>query len=104
MPRMRRYFCWMKACISDLHAEMTVLCLPGEISLGYVILTFPPQYLLISSIQDSGDLYEFICDSSVQPSQTSMFELVAMQCQFERKYRRSHETASERELRQFSFQ
>ncbi|KAF8424148.1 VID27 cytoplasmic protein-domain-containing protein [Tirmania nivea] len=52
---------------------------------------------------DPGDLYEFICESSVQPSAASMFELVAIQCQFERKYRRSHETASEKELHEFSF-
>ncbi|KAF8461022.1 VID27 cytoplasmic protein-domain-containing protein [Kalaharituber pfeilii] len=52
---------------------------------------------------DPGDLYEFICDSSVQPSAVSMFEMVAIQCQFERKYRRSHETATEKELHQFSF-
>ncbi|RPB21451.1 vacuolar import and degradation protein 27 [Terfezia boudieri ATCC MYA-4762] len=52
---------------------------------------------------DPGDLYEFICESSVQPSAASMFELVAIQCQFERKYRRSHDTASEKELHEFSF-
>ncbi|KAI5793749.1 VID27 cytoplasmic protein-domain-containing protein [Peziza echinospora] len=53
---------------------------------------------------DPGDLYEFICDSSTQASAISMFELVAMQCQFERKYRRSHDTATEKELHQFSFE
>ncbi|KAL7268199.1 Vacuolar import and degradation protein 27 [Rhizina undulata] len=52
---------------------------------------------------DPGDLYEFICDSNVQPSAVHTFELVAMQCQFERKFRRSHETATELELHQFSF-
>lgn len=54
-------------------------------------------------LQDPGDLYEFICDPSVLPSSVSTFELVAIQCQFERKYRRSHESATEQELHQFSF-
>ncbi|PUU81575.1 VID27 cytoplasmic protein-domain-containing protein [Tuber borchii] len=52
---------------------------------------------------DPGDLYEFVCDPSVQPSSVHTFELVAIQCQFERRYRRSHETATEQELHQFSF-
>ncbi|KAI5776840.1 VID27 cytoplasmic protein-domain-containing protein [Geopyxis carbonaria] len=52
---------------------------------------------------DPGDLYEFICDVSVQPGTVQTFEIVAIQCQFERKYKRSHETATERELHQFSF-
>ncbi|CUS06930.1 unnamed protein product [Tuber aestivum] len=52
---------------------------------------------------DPGDLYEFICDPSAQPSSVHMFELVAIQCQFERRYKRSHETATEQELHQFSF-
>ncbi|KAH0609394.1 uncharacterized protein H6S33_012880 [Morchella sextelata] len=52
---------------------------------------------------DPGDLYEFICDPSVQPSSAPTFELVAIQCQFERKFRRSHETATEQELHHFSF-
>ncbi|RPA95041.1 VID27-domain-containing protein [Choiromyces venosus 120613-1] len=52
---------------------------------------------------DPGDLYEFVCDHSIQPSSVHMFELVAIQCQFERRYKRSHETATEQELHQFSF-
>ncbi|PWW80561.1 VID27-domain-containing protein [Tuber magnatum] len=52
---------------------------------------------------DPGDLYEFVCDPGAQPSSVHMFELVAIQCQFERRYKRSHETATEQELHQFSF-
>ena len=52
---------------------------------------------------DPGDLYEYICDGSVQPNAVSLFELIAIQCQFERRYRRSHVTATEKELHQFSF-
>lgn len=62
-----------------------------------------PRHLVLILLQDPGDLYEFICDPSVLPSSVSTFELVAMQCQFERKFRRSHETATEQELHQFSF-
>ncbi len=52
---------------------------------------------------DLGDHYEFVCDRSVAPATQSTFELVAIQCQYERKYRRSHQKATEHELRQFSF-
>ncbi|KAI9886576.1 MAG: Trehalose-6-P synthase/phosphatase complex synthase subunit [Watsoniomyces obsoletus] len=52
---------------------------------------------------DLGDHYEFVCDRSVQPVALGTFELVAIQCQYERKYRRSHQKATEEELRQFSF-
>ncbi|KAF2457527.1 Vid27 family protein [Lineolata rhizophorae] len=53
---------------------------------------------------DSGDLWEFVCDQSVQPSTIQQFELVAQQCQYERKYRRRHDTATDEDLRQFSFE
>ena len=52
---------------------------------------------------DPGDLYEFVCDSSVNESEVGTFEIVAIQCQFERKYRRAHDKASEKELEQFNF-
>jgi VID27 C-terminal WD40-like domain/VID27 N-terminal region/VID27 PH-like domain len=52
---------------------------------------------------DPGDLWEFVCDNSIQASQVEFFELTARQCQYERKYRKSHETASERDLQAFSF-
>lgn len=53
---------------------------------------------------DPGDLYEFICDSSVSPEKVATFELAAVQCQYERKYRRSAQKATEKELREFSFE
>src|SRR5206468_502010 len=46
---------------------------------------------------------EFVCDTSISPSQVEQFELVARQCQYERKYRKPHTTASEEDLRQFEF-
>ena len=52
---------------------------------------------------DLGDHFEFVCDRSVQAATQGTFELVAIQCQYERKHRRSHQNATEAELRQFSF-
>lgn len=52
---------------------------------------------------DSGDLFEFVCDESTRPESATTFELVAAQCQFERKYRRSHQYATEGDLDEFSF-
>ncbi|KAI3325501.1 VID27-domain-containing protein [Xylariaceae sp. AK1471] len=53
---------------------------------------------------DTGDLYEYVCDPSVQSMQVEAFERMAKQCQYERKYRKSHTTASEADLRQFEFE
>ncbi|RDW63990.1 hypothetical protein BP5796_10492 [Coleophoma crateriformis] len=53
---------------------------------------------------DFGDLYEFVCDRSVNASQVGLFETTAIQCQYERKYRRSHQQATEEDLQQFSFE
>lgn len=52
---------------------------------------------------DTGDVYEFVCDHSIQPTQVDQFELVAKQCQYERKYRKPFTTASEEDLQQFEF-
>jgi hypothetical protein len=52
---------------------------------------------------DAGDLYEFVCDASVQPAQVNAFELIAKQCQYERKYRKPHTTAFDADLEQFEF-
>ena len=52
---------------------------------------------------DVGDLYEFVCDPSTQTAQVEAFERIAKQCQYERKYRRLHTTASEADLKQFEF-
>ncbi|KAJ5594164.1 uncharacterized protein N7459_000372 [Penicillium hispanicum] len=53
---------------------------------------------------DEGDLFEFICDSSVPSDKVATFELAALQCQYERKFRRSAQQATEAELQEFSFQ
>ena len=52
---------------------------------------------------DQGDLYEFVCDSSVQAEKVATFELAAVECQYERKYRQSAQKATEAQLQEFSF-
>ncbi|ORY67185.1 vacuolar import and degradation protein [Pseudomassariella vexata] len=52
---------------------------------------------------DVGDVYEFVCDSRVQSMSVEAFERIAKQCQYERKYRKPHTTASEADLQQFEF-
>ncbi|KAH9904276.1 VID27 cytoplasmic protein [Xylariomycetidae sp. FL2044] len=52
---------------------------------------------------DVGDVYEFVCDPSIQSMQVEAFERIAKQCQYERKYRKSYTTASEEDLQQFEF-
>ena len=53
---------------------------------------------------DQGDLYEFICDPSVPAEKVATFELAALQCQYERKYRRSAQKATDDELKEFEYQ
>ncbi|KAF2759980.1 vacuolar import and degradation protein [Pseudovirgaria hyperparasitica] len=50
---------------------------------------------------DEGDLWEFVCDHSTPASTVETFELIALQCQFERKYRKPHEQATNGELEEF---
>ena len=52
---------------------------------------------------DPGDLFEFICDESIKPGEVSTFEIVAVECQYERKYRKPKESATDRQLQQFNF-
>ena len=52
---------------------------------------------------DPGDLYEFICDDSIKPGEVSTFEIVAIECQYERKYRKPKETATDMQLQEFNF-
>ncbi|EGR49169.1 uncharacterized protein TRIREDRAFT_121646 [Trichoderma reesei QM6a] len=52
---------------------------------------------------DSGDLYEFVCDRVVTTAEVKRFLRTAQECQYERKYRKPHTTASEEDLRQFEF-
>ena len=53
---------------------------------------------------DPGDLFEFVCDSSVPSDKVSTFALAAIQCQYERKYRQSAQRASDRDLEEFTFE
>ena len=52
---------------------------------------------------DSDDIYEFVCDESTKPSEVSTFELAAVECQYERKYRKSKDLATEKDLEEFNF-
>lgn len=52
---------------------------------------------------DHGDVYEFVCDTAVPASQVEKFEQIAKECQYERKYRKPHTTASQTDLAQFEF-
>ncbi|EEQ88444.1 vacuolar import and degradation protein 27 [Blastomyces dermatitidis ER-3] len=50
---------------------------------------------------DPGDLFEFVCDSSITPDRVSTFCLAAVECQYERKYRKSSQKTSD--LQEFYF-
>lgn len=52
---------------------------------------------------DPGDLYEFVCDNSISTVQVQAFEEVAVNCQYERKYRKSYQIATPSELSEFAF-
>ncbi|OKL56887.1 hypothetical protein UA08_08021 [Talaromyces atroroseus] len=53
---------------------------------------------------DPGDLYEFVCDSAISSDKVATFESAAIQCQYERKYKRTAQRATEEELQEFSFE
>lgn len=53
---------------------------------------------------DVGDLYEFVCDTSVAASEVQAFLVTAMQCQYERKHRKGYQTATEEDLAAFAFE
>ncbi|KAI1620759.1 VID27 cytoplasmic protein-domain-containing protein [Exophiala viscosa] len=52
---------------------------------------------------DPGDLYEFVCDSSVGEEKIQTFLLAAVDCQYERKHRTSAQTATDADLQEFYF-
>ena len=52
---------------------------------------------------DPGDVFEFVCDTAVPASEVATFEMVAVKCQYERKYRKPNENATETDLEQFNF-
>jgi hypothetical protein len=52
---------------------------------------------------DPGDLYEFVCDATTQEEKIQTFLLAAIDCQFERRYRRSAQKATDSELQEFYF-
>ncbi|KAF2853936.1 vacuolar import and degradation protein-like protein [Plenodomus tracheiphilus IPT5] len=52
---------------------------------------------------DVDDLWEFVCDASVKPETAALFERIALQCQYERKFRRSHEHATDDDLEALAY-
>ena len=50
---------------------------------------------------DPDDLFEFVCAPSTTGAETAQFMLVAQQCQYERKYRKSLNTATDQDLQEF---
>jgi len=50
---------------------------------------------------DRGDLWEFVCDRKTPAETVGQFEIVALECQYERKYRQDRGTATEEDLKQF---
>ncbi|KAK3062128.1 hypothetical protein LTS18_004769, partial [Coniosporium uncinatum] len=50
---------------------------------------------------DRGDLWEFVCDHKTPAETVGHFEIVALECQYERKYRRDRGTATEEDLKEF---
>ena len=52
---------------------------------------------------DSDDIYEFVCDETSPPGEITTFEIAAIQCQYERRYRKSKDNATEDDLKQFNF-
>lgn len=53
---------------------------------------------------DPGDLYEFVCDRSIDIAQVQQFEITAVHCQYERKHRKNHQTATAQDLADFAFE
>jgi hypothetical protein len=51
----------------------------------------------------ASDLWEFVCDFNTKPETVEAFQVAAFRCQFERKYKKSADLATEEELAQFSF-
>lgn len=52
---------------------------------------------------DTGDVYEFVCDPSIQADKATTFLVAAIEGQYERKHRKSARTATEDELKEFEF-
>ncbi|EEH48162.1 uncharacterized protein PADG_04246 [Paracoccidioides brasiliensis Pb18] len=53
---------------------------------------------------DQGDLYEFVCDTSITSDRIDRFCLAAAECQFEQKYRKSAQEAKVKDLQEFYFE
>ena len=52
---------------------------------------------------DRGDLYEFVCDTSTSETDVNTFIFAAQECQYERKYRKSAQKATEQDMNEFVF-
>jgi len=51
----------------------------------------------------AGDLWEFVCDFNTKPETVEAFQIAAFRCQFERKFKKPADEATEEELTEFSF-
>ncbi|VVT44684.1 uncharacterized protein SAPINGB_P000498 [Magnusiomyces paraingens] len=53
---------------------------------------------------DPGDHFEFVCDKTTRPKLYDQFDITARRCQYERKYNKSYEKASDEDLEEFDFE
>lgn len=52
---------------------------------------------------DKGDYFEFACDIKTEPKLFDKFDITARRCQYERKYQKSYQNASDSDLEEFDF-
>lgn len=52
---------------------------------------------------DNGDIYQFVCDHSIDDDLVRNFEIIARNCQYEREHRKSYQTATKQDLAKYCF-
>ncbi|CAG8508042.1 743_t:CDS:10 [Ambispora leptoticha] len=65
--------------------------------------TFIWKNLGEDALENSIDLFEFVCDLRVSEHTVKTFEYTMYHCMYERKYRKSHENASEEDIQSFIY-
>lgn len=53
---------------------------------------------------EPGDHFEFVCDKNTRPKIFDQFDITARRCQYERKFNKSYEKASDEDLDAFDFE
>lgn len=53
---------------------------------------------------EPGDHFEFVCDSNTKPKLFDQFDITARRCQYERKFQKSYEKATDDDLEAFEFE